>query len=52
MPKLIKAQIDLNSIQLAELLWSRYEIGVGEYAIWRGRSYIDLPLWINVKRHA
>ena len=26
------------------------EIGVGEYTIWRGRSYIDLPSWISVKK--
>ena len=26
------------------------EIGVGEYVIWRGTSYIDLPLWISVKK--
>jgi len=29
----------------------QYEIGVGEHIIWRGRSYIDLPLWISVKKH-
>ena len=28
----------------------QYEIGVGEHAIWRGRSYIDLPLWISVEK--
>ena len=28
----------------------QYEIGVGEYKIWRGKSYIDLPQWISVKK--
>ena len=28
----------------------QYEIGVGEYTIWRGRSYIELPSWISVKK--
>ena len=28
----------------------QYEIGVGEYTIRRGRSYIDLPSWISVKK--
>ena len=26
----------------------QYEIGVGEYTIWRGKSY--LPQWISVKK--
>ena len=29
----------------------QYEIGDGEYAIWRWKSYFDLPLWMSVKRH-
>ena len=28
----------------------QYEMGVGEYAIWRGRNYVDLPSWISVKK--
>ena len=27
-----------------------YQIGVGESTMWRGRSYIDLPSWNNVKK--
>jgi hypothetical protein len=28
----------------------QYEIGVGEYTIWRGRSHTDVPQWMSVKK--
>ena len=41
-PQLHKFGMELDQV-------IQYEIGVGEYTIWRGRSYIDVPEWISVK---
>ena len=42
------AQLHESGMELEQVI--QYEIGVGEYTIWRGRSYIELPSWISVKK--
>ena len=42
------AQLHESGMELDQVIQD--EIGVGEYAIWRGQSYIDLPLWISVEK--
>ena len=42
------SQLHGSVMELEQLI--QYEIGVDEYAIWRGRSYIDLLVWISVKK--
>jgi len=42
------SQLHEPGVELGQVI--QYEIGVREYAIWRGTSYIDLPSWISVKR--
>ena len=42
------AQVHESGMELEQVI--QYEIGVGEYTIWRGKSYIDLPQWISDKK--
>ena len=42
------AQLHESGMELDQVI--QYEIGVGEYTIWRGKSYIDLLQWISVKK--
>ena len=35
------AQLHESGMELDQVI--QYDIGVGEYTIWRGKSYIDLP---------
>jgi len=42
------SQLHESGMELEQVI--QYEIGFGEYAIWRGRGYIDLPLWITVTK--
>ena len=42
------AQLHESGMELDQVI--QYEIGVGEYTIYRGKTYIDLPQWISVKK--
>ena len=42
------AQLHESGMELDQVI--QYEIGVGEYIKWRGKSYIDLQQWISVKK--
>ena len=42
------AQLHASGMELDQVV--QYEIGVGEYTIRRGKSYIDLPQWISVNK--
>ena len=41
-------QLHESGMELDQVI--QYEISVGEYTIWRGKSYIDLQQWISVKK--
>ena len=42
------AQLHESGMELDQVI--QYEIGVGEYTIWRGKIYNDLPQWIRIKK--
>ena len=43
------AQLHESGMELDQVI--QYAVGIGENTSWRGRSYIDLPSWISVKKH-
>ena len=42
-------QLHDSGMELDQVI--QYDIGVGEYTIWRGISYTDFPQQINVEKH-